>query len=413
MVYIYGGAFYIGDTLKYPGTFLVEKASKIGRPIIYVSMNYRVGIYGFPPGQEAYDSGGRNLGFKDQRLALEWISKNIKYFGGDPNKVTIFGTSAGAISAGIQTLYDNGKPSKLFRGMILESGSPETIRAFRPNDPAREAGFQFIVNATGCSNDPSPFECARNAPAQVLSRANKGLYLVDPYYAANLQAPTLFGPTYAPEDDFITRPIHELLHSGQFAKIPFINGGQLDEGTIFVDGPATDIDSEGDIINWLTARFPGLYFGISNVTAATELLKLYPASPEGGSPYGTGNETFGKGEFGVKSWSHILKESSLDYAPAYGIAHAGDVPFVFQTLNVNHPDASVSAIELMETIAYYWINFAYSLDPNAGATKGSPYWPQYGKGETALQLLGSNVTTFKDIDRVKATDFIIGGNGLF
>ncbi|KAH7345585.1 hypothetical protein B0J17DRAFT_564298, partial [Rhizoctonia solani] len=69
----------------------------------------------------------------------------------------------------------------------------------------------------------------------------------------------------------------------------------LDEGTIFVDGPATNISSEQDILNWLSARFPGLYFGISNATAATELLKFYPTSPTADSPYGTGSETFGRG----------------------------------------------------------------------------------------------------------------------
>ncbi|KAG8732275.1 hypothetical protein FRC11_014728 [Ceratobasidium sp. 423] len=467
MVYIYGGGFYEGDTLSYPGTFLVERASKIGKPIIYITINYRLGIYGFPPGQAAYDAGGRNLAFMDQRLALEWIHKNVGYFGGNPNKVTIFGTSAGAISAGVQTFYNRGEIGGLFQGMILESGSPETIRASKPNDPVREATFQFIANATGCLNDPSPFECVRNAPADVLSQANRDVLAVgtrvlgcvnqflnwfqtklEPSYQAIGQSPTTFGPTYAPGDEFFLGTINNILHSGNFAKVPFINGGltpsqaQLDEGTLFVDGPATSINSDQDIINWLTARFPGLYFGISNVTAIKELLKFYPTSPAAGSPYGTGNETFGRGAqykrfaslfgdlgfhaprrnhldsattFGGKAWqirTYILKESALIYPPVYGIGHGGDVPFVMQTLNIQHPDASPAAVKLMETISYYWINFAYHLDPNAGKPKRL-HWPQYGKDMSALQLLASNVTVFKDTARIKATDFIIEGNGLF
>ncbi|CAE6503840.1 unnamed protein product [Rhizoctonia solani] len=439
MVYIYGGGFYAGDTLAYPGTFLLERAGKMGKPIIYITINYRLGIFGFPPGQAAYDAGGRNLGFKDQRLALEWINKNIKYFGGNPNKVVLFGTSAGAISAGIQSFYNGGQIKGLFHGMILESGSPETIRASKPNDPVREATFQFIVNATGCSNDPSPFECVRNAPANVLSQANKDVLLLEPSYQAVGQSPTNFGPTYAPEDDFVTKPIHDLLRSGEFARIPFINGNQLDEGTLFVDGPATSINTDQDIINWLTARFPGLYFGISNITAIEELLKLYPTSPAAGSPYGTGNDTFGRGaqykrfasllgdlafqaprrdhldsatKFGVQSWSYILKEPTLNYPPEYGISHGGDIPFVMQTLNIQHPNASPAAIELMESVGSYWIDFAYSLDPNAGSTN-RPFWPPYGKELAALQLLGSNVTAFKDNIRAKAINFITEGNGLF
>lgn len=70
---------------------------------------------------------------------------------------------------------------------------------------------------------------------------------------------------------------------------------QLDEGTIFADGPGTSIQTERDIINWLTARFPGLYIGITDMTMIQKLLGYYPTSPAAGSPYGTGNETFGRG----------------------------------------------------------------------------------------------------------------------
>ncbi|CAE6499568.1 unnamed protein product [Rhizoctonia solani] len=390
MVWIYGGGFYEGEIQRYPGTHLLERAHKIGKPIIYVAMNYRLGIYGFPPGQAAADAGGLNLAFKDQRLALEWINKNIGYFGGDPDKVTIFGVSAGAISAGYQVFYNEGNMGKLFRGMILESGSPTTLSAARPDDPVREAGFQFIANATGCLNSVNPFECVRNAPADVLSQANKDLFVVEPYYRAVGQAPTIFGPTYAPNDEFFTAPISQLMHNGKFAKVPFISGAVLDEGTVFVDGPETSIQEDQDIVNWLTARFPGLYFGISNVTAVKELLSLYPTLPAAGSPYGTGNETFGRGvqykrfaslfgdlafqaprrdflrsaiKFGVPTWSYIFKERSSNY-PDYGVSHGSDTSFVMQTWGMATPDASPAAIDLMETIGDYWINFAYNLDPN-------------------------------------------------
>ena len=68
---------------------------------------------------------------------------------------------------------------------------------------------------------------------------------------------------------------------------------QLDEATLFING--TSLKTEQDIIDWLSARFLGLYPGISNVTLIREILKYYPDSPAAGSPYGTGNETFGLG----------------------------------------------------------------------------------------------------------------------
>ncbi|KAF8755569.1 NUC153 protein [Rhizoctonia solani] len=452
MVYIYGGAFFLGDTLTYPGAFLVNRANEIGKPIIYVSINYRVGIYG-----SAYDAGGRNLGFKDQRLALEWVNENIGYFGGDSTKVTLFGTSAGGISAGVQTFYKKGEIGGLFHGIILESGSPGTVRALKPDHPIREAGFRFlanatgclsgpsvcdlrtlqpdgpipaagfqlIANATGCLGDPSVFECIQKAPADVLSQANVDVLALEP---------TIFGPSYSPEDDFIAEPVRDILYSGKFAKVPFINGAQLDEGPILIDMLATNFSSEQDIVDWLTSGF-----GMSNLTAINELLKFYSTSPAAGSPYGTGDETFDKGpqfkriasalgdylfqaprrdhltyatKFGVKSWSYILKESSLGFPPKYGIAHGGDIPFVFQTLDINHPNAPQAAIELMKTIGSYWVNFAYSLDPNAGGDN-LPLWPQYGEEKVALQLLGSNVTTIEDTDRTEATDFILKNDGSF
>ncbi|KAF8608657.1 alpha/beta-hydrolase [Ceratobasidium sp. AG-I] len=379
MVWIYGGGFYVGDIHSYPGKFLVERSTKIGKPVIYVAMNYRVGLYGFPPGQAAADAGAINLGLKDQRLALEWIQQNIEYFGGDPNKVILFGESAGAASAEYQSFYKGGDIGGAFRGMILESGSPTSLPAPKPDDPVREATFEFVVKATGCANSLDPFECVRSAPSDVLSQANKDVIKLEPYYQGPGQAPTTFGVTRAPNDDFIRDLPSALLREGKFAKVPFINGAQLDEGTLFVNG--TSINTDQDIINWLTARFPGLYFGITDVSAIRELLKHYPDAPTAGSPYGTGDETFGQGaqykrfaslfgdlllqaprrhhlraaqKHGVPAWSYILSEGVPGIPPLFGTHHGGDIPFVFQKLDIDAPGVASDLVELEHTIGDYW-----------------------------------------------------------
>jgi carboxylesterase type B len=98
-----------------------------GKPIIFVTVNYRVAGFGFLPGAEILADGSSNLGLLDQRLGLQWVADNIAAFGGDPDKVTIWGESAGAISVFDQmALYDGnitykGKP--LFRAGIMNSGS--------------------------------------------------------------------------------------------------------------------------------------------------------------------------------------------------------------------------------------------------------------------------------------------------
>ncbi|QRW13402.1 carbohydrate esterase family 10 protein [Ceratobasidium sp. AG-Ba] len=438
MVYIYGGAFYIGEISQYPGNSLLERAAQINKPIIYVAMSYRVGLYGFPPGKAPVDAGAANLGLKDQRLALEWVQKNIEYFGGDPGKVTIFGASAGAMSAGYQSLYHGGKIEGAFRGMILQSGSPSSLYVHKPNDPVREAAFKFIANATGCLNTPSPFECIRGAPSNVLAQANDDVLKVDPYYHGIGQAPTIFVPTHNPGDDFFTDIPSRLMHSGKFAKVPFINGDQLDEGTVFLNG--TSMNTEQDIINWLTVRLPGLYFGMSNVTAIQELLKLYPTDPAVGSPYGTGNDTFGQGaqykrassvlgdlifqasrrdhhttatKFGVKTWSYVMKERPLSFVPFLGVQHGGINPFVAQSVSIIDPDASEGVLELARTIGDYWVNFAYSLDPNSMEGVKRPNWPKYGANRKTLQLVASNITSVEDTPRRRATDFIIQNSDLY
>lgn len=91
VAWIFGGGFELGATNMYSGFGIVNKSMSLGRPIIYVAMNYRVGGWGFMPGKELQAEGSTNLGLRDQRLALEWIQDNIKEFGGDPEKVTIWG----------------------------------------------------------------------------------------------------------------------------------------------------------------------------------------------------------------------------------------------------------------------------------------------------------------------------------
>ncbi|KAF8608655.1 alpha/beta-hydrolase [Ceratobasidium sp. AG-I] len=431
MVWIYGGAFYAGDIYTYPGNFFVERSTTIGKPVIYVAMNYRLGFYGFTPGQAAAGAGALNLGLKDQRLALEWIQKNIGYFGGDPSKVTIFGESAGAMSVAYQSLYKGGKIGGAFSGMILESGSATSLVVPKANDPVKEAAFNFVADAVGCADSPHIFECVRNAPADVLSKANKDAIKIDPYYYGFAQAPIAFGPTRAPGDDFFPEAPVNLIRKGKFAKVPFINGAQLDEATLFING--TSLKTEQDIITWLTVRLVGLCPGISNVTLIREILKYYPDYPAAGSPYGTGNETFGLGaeykrfasmmgdiafqaprrdhlraaaKFGVKAWSYMMKQAPPNTAPMLGVPHGSEFSFVLQSLSVQNPDTPAALVNLSHAIGDYWINFGYYLDPSAKNNK-LPNWPSYGSKATTLQLLSSNITAFKDSDRSAAIDFIL------
>ncbi|PBP17750.1 lipase 2 [Diplocarpon rosae] len=125
-VYIYGGGYHMGGSAdpRLNSSYLIQNSISIDKPIVAVSFNYRVSAFGFLAGSALSEAGALNLGFRDQRLALQWIHENIAAFGGDPAKVTIFGESAGAGSVGAQLLAYNGRDDGLFRGAISQSGSP-------------------------------------------------------------------------------------------------------------------------------------------------------------------------------------------------------------------------------------------------------------------------------------------------
>ncbi|KAF8676847.1 Extracellular triacylglycerol lipase precursor [Rhizoctonia solani] len=438
MVWIYGGGFYNGDVTEYTGRLLLPKAASLGNPVVYVSFNYRLGVFGFPPGIASASAGAQNLGLYDQRLALEWVNKNIAYFGGDPAKVRIFGESAGAISVSYQTMYNGGNIGGLFHGAIIQSGSPSSRNTPAPSNAAREIAYEFIVNATGCADSCDTFECIRYAPISQLSQANRDVLKISSELHSLDQGPVAFGPTVVPGDSFLPEKPADIIHDGRFADVPIINGVQFDEGTAFSGNTSTT----QDVIGWLTSTRPGLTFGISDDAAIRQLLAYYPDDPTLGSPYGSGSELFGRPQqykrlssivgdllfqsahrdhlrtatkFGVNSWSYTFTQfipTTLPpyFAAQYGVRHAGETLFVFQNLPINAPPEMT---RLADTVTNYWTSFAYNLDPNPIGSRKEVYWPKYGANATSLSLQGGNVTLMKDDYRQAQIEFIIGNPSLY
>ena len=101
MVWIHGGSLVSGSAFEnlYDGSQLA-----FAENVTVVGINYRLGPYGFPPGEAFFGTNGSNFGLQDQRAGLKWVKENIQYFGGDPRKITVFGESAGSISIGYQIL---------------------------------------------------------------------------------------------------------------------------------------------------------------------------------------------------------------------------------------------------------------------------------------------------------------------
>ncbi|CAN7940403.1 unnamed protein product, partial [Ixodes hexagonus] len=141
VVYIHGGAFQWGDSslFLYDGSNFAASSE-----VVFVSFNYRVGIFGFLSIGTPELPG--NMGLWDQNLALRWVRANIAYFGGDPNRVTLWGQSAGAASVGYHALSPQSRG--LFHQVIMQSGTPLLTISMTSHDPVSR--FLGIAGAVGC-----------------------------------------------------------------------------------------------------------------------------------------------------------------------------------------------------------------------------------------------------------------------
>lgn len=126
LVWIFGGGLYTGSTAdpRYNLSGVVQVSQDMGQPIMAVSMNYRLGMWGFLQTPGLVAEGSSNAGLADQRLALQWVQENIAAFGGDPGRVVVWGESAGAQSIAYHLFSYEGRDDGLYRGAIMESGGP-------------------------------------------------------------------------------------------------------------------------------------------------------------------------------------------------------------------------------------------------------------------------------------------------
>lgn len=125
MVWIYGGGFRQGsiNDHEFNTSYIVQTSINLGKPVIVVSINYRLSMFGWLYSVEAQSQGVTNLGLRDQWKALEWIRDNIAGFGGDPDNVTLWGESAGAFSIGWLNMAYGGDNGGLFHRAIMASGT--------------------------------------------------------------------------------------------------------------------------------------------------------------------------------------------------------------------------------------------------------------------------------------------------
>ncbi|RTE70156.1 hypothetical protein BHE90_015446 [Fusarium euwallaceae] len=180
LVFVHGGSFTFGSSSypHYDQSRIVELSIEMGKPIIAVNFNYRLGIPGFLTSQELSDAGFRpNRGLRDQRVALRWIQKYIPGFGGDPDQITLVGQSAGAASVDFHLQSEEA----LFGQAILFGGSSILLKPLEPE--AAESVYNSTIQALAL-DEQSPkdrIESLMSIPAElILSKAANGMIAVSP-----------------------------------------------------------------------------------------------------------------------------------------------------------------------------------------------------------------------------------------
>jgi para-nitrobenzyl esterase len=359
MVWIHGGAFVGGESDDYNPSALVSDG------VIVVTINYRLGALGFlahpalasRPGGPAGD-----YGLMDQQAALRWVRHNIRVFGGNPANVTIFGESAGGQSVLLQLISPTARG--LFAKAIAESGGyaeyPLSL------DSAEAQGRAFAAKA-GCASQTA--KCLRNlSVATIVADQDQS------------------GASADIDGMVLTQPLKQALASGDFSRVPVIDGSNHDEWRLFValatfEGqPVTAVNYQATIKSTLHVS-PQL----AAIIATQYPLSAYPSPPLAMSAVGTD---------GIFACPTLLLDQDLakysrtyayefndENAPApyptpgfpYAAAHASELQYLFALPATSHGTLSAQQQRLAAAMRAEWTSFAKAGVPSA---HGAAPWPR-------------------------------------
>jgi para-nitrobenzyl esterase len=391
MVWIPGGGFtqesasmplYWGDKL-------------VRRGVIVVTINYRVGLFGFlsHPAltrESGHHSSG-NYGLLDEIAALAWLKRNIAAFGGDPDRVTIWGQSAGSML--VNLLMTSPLARGLFQRAIGESGGlfiPPAVTGSAETwflTGAEQQGVKFAT-VVGTSS----IEALRKlGPEQILKAMGNA------------------GTTHPIMDGYVLpKGPYDVFKEGRQNDVPLLVGSNADEGKTFIAGTDVKLASFSEDI--------GKALG-SNVVRdlANEYLKLYPATTDQEA-----RESRAKFErdlrFGWDMWTWARMQAKTGRAkvfyyyfahePPYpqgspflgwGAGHWAELRYVFDHLYQYQWAWSDADRELANTMATYWTNFAKTGDPNGNSV---PVWPNFTTG-TGRQLHFDDTITARGVQNLQ------------
>jgi len=366
IVFIHGGAFTggAGSIQIYDGTNLAATG------VVVVTINYRLGVFGFfaYPGltAESEHHASGNYALMDQLAALRWVRRNIRQFGGDPARVTIWGQSAGAFSVVALTASPLG--AGLFERAQADSGVGVTGFPMPSLQQAEQAGVKYAE--------------AHHARSLAQLRAMPAAEL--------LPAPVDFSVRFGPDIDGWVLPAtpQQLSDRGVDNDVPFTTGYQANDGMLFMRPLHTVAEYE----RWAQQQFGDL---------APEFLKLYPAAAAKDVAPAIQASDRERDRVSMYLWS--VRRAANHHAPIFtyffdraipwpqhpefGAFHTGEIPYFFRNLNLlDRPWEPVDHAVAQEASSYLK-NFAAAGDPNGDSL---PHWAPIKAGVPETMEIGAH-----------------------
>ena len=401
MVWIHGGALNTGSGDLYPGFELTS------RGVILVTINYRLGVFGFFAHPELTAEGaGRsgNQGFFDQIQALRWVQDNIERFGGDPSNVTVFGESAGSWS--VSVLQASPLAQGLFQKAIGQSGARLHLMPYLDRDvpalPSAHTRGHLAASVMASQEAPTLSDLRALSAETIIERVASSVPVM-----MDMDGRTVVDGVLLPKQP------GEIFAAGEQQDVPVMIGSNANEFAtlldVFVQGRDED-RTETLLAEQFDLMFPGQGTQLSQVFHSSDVdpwdrapLAAYMADVMFTEPMRTWADSMGK----VSSPAYVYWWSNPSRIVGYGelgAFHAAEIPYVFGRFDsfaglafeVTDRDRQLSRIALD-----LWTNFAKNGVPAAG---GLPTWPGYTIAEPIMMELRSDPQVVTDVrgDRIRA-----------
>jgi len=400
MFWIHGGGHAFGS-----GGGPYESAGLAKHGTILVSINYRLGLYGFlaHPELAAEDPHGStgNYGTLDQIAALNWVRENIAQFGGDPENVTIFGESAGGHSVG--QLMASPIARGLFHRAIAQSGTG--FYQFQDVDAAHE-------NLSGFDGGKRVAELARNqglAPATTPERDIDWLRRLSVDELSDIALDEEVASTLHPQIDGYVLPksTAQIFAEGTQAAIPLVVGSNADEGTLLYHFGLSPVDGANaaqpsTLSEWeamLAAQFGDAAEDVASHYAVDQDRDVARAAEQLMGDSWFGRHAFymaaSHSESGHPTYLYFYERHPPSDKQTLGATHALELNHVFDGLIPGWP-ADERDDDLRDQMQGFWTAFAAQGDPNQDAL---PNWPRFEDLQAYEMNFGHESSRSRRVDR--------------